>query len=55
MLKSIEGNFDHPEVNELLTKHFIELSTSPKGNCSRFRHTWFKSTIYKVLEFMGKQ
>ena len=33
MLKSIEGNFDHPEVNELLTKHFIELkSASPKGS-----------------------
>jgi len=25
MLKSIEDNFDNPEVNELLTKHFIEL------------------------------
>ena len=25
MLKSIEGNFDHPEVNELLKKHFAEL------------------------------
>ena len=25
MLKSIEGNFDHPEVNKLLIKHFIEL------------------------------
>ena len=24
-MKSIEGNFDNPEVNELLTKHFIEL------------------------------
>ena len=33
MLKSIEGNFDHPEVNKLLTKHFIELrSVSPKGS-----------------------
>ena len=33
MLKSIEGNFDHPEVNELLTKHFIELrAASPKGS-----------------------
>ena len=31
MLKSIEGNFDHPEVNDLLTKHFIELrAASPK-------------------------
>ena len=32
MIVSIEGNFDHPEVNELLTKHFIELrSASPEG------------------------
>ena len=33
MLKSIEGNFDHSEVNELLTKHFIELrAASPEGS-----------------------
>jgi|TARA_Y100000817_G_scaffold157545_1_gene123249 putative acetyltransferase len=33
MLKSIEGNFDHPEVNELLNDHFIELrAASPKGS-----------------------
>ena len=33
MLKSIEGNFNHPEVNELLTKHFIELrAASPEGS-----------------------
>jgi len=33
MLKSIEGNFENPEVNELLTKHFIELrSASPEGS-----------------------
>ena len=33
MLKSIEGNFDHPEVNELLKKHFVELrDASPKGS-----------------------
>ena len=33
MFKSIEGNFDHPEVNELLTKHFVELrAASPKGS-----------------------
>ena len=33
MLKSIEGNFDHPEVHELLVKHFIELrSVSPEGS-----------------------
>ena len=33
MLKSIEGNFDNPEVHELLTKHFIELrAASPEGS-----------------------
>ena len=33
MLKSIEGNFDNPEVHELLTKHFIELRVaSPEGS-----------------------
>jgi len=33
MLKSIEGNFDHPEVNELLKKHFVELrAASPEGS-----------------------
>jgi len=32
-MKSIEGNFDNPEVNELLVKHFIELrSVSPVGS-----------------------
>ena len=34
MLKSIEGNFDNPEVHELLTNHFIELrSVSPEDSC----------------------
>ncbi len=33
MLKSIEGNFDNPEVNKLLAKHFIELkAASPDGS-----------------------
>ena len=33
MLKSVEGNFDNPEVNELLIKHFIELrAASPEGS-----------------------
>ncbi|MDA7576929.1 GNAT family N-acetyltransferase [Candidatus Pelagibacter sp.] len=33
MLNSIEGNFEHPEVNELLIKHFVELrAASPKGS-----------------------
>jgi len=32
-MKSIEGNFDNPEVDELLKKHFIELkSVSPEGS-----------------------
>ena len=34
MLKSVEGNFDNPEVHELLVRHFIELrSVSPKDSC----------------------
>ena len=32
-MKSIEGNFDNSEVNDLLKKHFIELrSVSPEGS-----------------------
>ena len=32
-MKSVEGNFDNPEVDELLRKHFIELrSVSPAGS-----------------------
>ena len=33
MIKSIEGNFDNKDVNELLIKHFIELrAASPEGS-----------------------
>ena len=33
MFKSIEGNFDNPEVNQLLKKHFTELrAASPEGS-----------------------
>ena len=33
MFKTIEGNFDNPDVNELLKKHFVELrSASPAGS-----------------------
>ena len=33
MIVSIKGNFDHPEVNKLLIKHFIELkAASPEGS-----------------------
>ena len=32
-MKSIEGNFDNSEVNDLLKKHFVELrSVSPSGS-----------------------
>ena len=32
-MKSIENNFDEPQVNKLLVKHFIELrSVSPEGS-----------------------
>ena len=32
-MKSIEGNFNNPEVHELLVKHFIELrSVSEEGS-----------------------
>ena len=33
MLKLIEGNFENPNVNELLLKHFVELkAASPEGS-----------------------
>ena len=33
MLKLIEGNFNHPDVNQLLKKHFVELkNASPEGS-----------------------
>tara|TARA_B100001057_G_C22180236_1_gene692917 strand:- start:47 stop:514 length:468 start_codon:yes stop_codon:yes gene_type:complete len=48
MLKSIEGNFDHPEVNELLTKHFIELKTaSPEGSAHVLSITGLKISSIK--------
>ena len=32
-MKSIENNYEHPQVNDLLKKHFIELrSVSPEGS-----------------------
>ena len=33
IMKSIENNFDNPQVNELLINHFVELrSVSPEGS-----------------------
>ena len=47
MLKSIEGNFDNPEVHELLVRHFIELrSVSPKGSAHVLEYSWIKRSIY---------
>ena len=48
MLKSIEGNFDNPEVNEMLIKHFIELrSVSPEGSAHVLDITGLKDPSIK--------
>ena len=60
MLKSIEGNFDDPEVHELLTKHFIELrDASPEGSAHVLDITGLKVpsikfwSLYNNNELMG--
>ena len=70
MLKSIEGNFDNPEVHELLIKHFIELrSVSPEGSAHvldiaglkdpsiKFWSLWEKSDLMGsgALKFLDKE
>ena len=70
MLKSIEGNFEHPAVNELLTKHFIELkAASPKGSAHvldipglkvssiKFWSLWNKEKLFGcgALKFLEKE
>ena len=70
MLKSIEGNFDNPEVHDLLIKHFIELrSVSPKGSTHvldiaglkdpsiRFWSLWEENDLMGsgALKFLGKE
>ena len=48
MLKSIEGNFDQPEVNKLLTNHFIELrAASPEGSAHVLDIPGLKDTSIK--------
>ena len=48
MIKSIEGNFDHPEVNELLPKHFIELkAASPEVSAHVLDITGLKTSSIK--------
>ena len=70
MLKSIEGNFDNPEVNKLLTKHFIELrAASPEGSAHvldipglkdpsiKFWSLWEDNKIFGcgALKFLDKE
>ena len=70
MLKSIEGNFDNPEVHVLLIKHFIELrSVSPEGSAHvldiaglkdpsiKFWSLWEKSDLMGsgALKFLDKE
>ena len=70
MIKSIEGNFDNIEVNELLTKHFIELrAASPQGSAHvldipglkdksiKFWSLWENEKIFGcgALKFLGKE
>ena len=48
MLKSIEDNFDDPEVHELLTNHFVELrAASPKGSAHVLDITGLKAPSIK--------
>ena len=70
MLKSIEANFDHPEVNKLLTEHFIELRTvSPEGSAHvldihglknptiKFWSLWQNDNLFGcgALKFLNKE
>ena len=69
MIKSIEGNFDNPEVNKLLKKHFIELrAASPEGSAHvldipglmvpsiKFWSFWRKDRLFGcgALKFLGQ-
>ena len=55
MLKSIEGNFDHPEVNQLLKKHFIELrAASPEGSAHVLDIPGFKVPSIKFWSLWEK-
>ena len=51
-MKSIEGNFDNPEVNELLNKHFVELrSVSPVGSTHVLDIAGLKDQTIKFWSF----
>ena len=56
MINSIEGNFDHPEVKDLLKKHFIELrAASPKGSAHVLDITGLKVSSIKFWSFWYKK
>ena len=56
MLKSIEGNFDNLEVNELLSKHFIELrAASPEGSAHVLDISGLKVSSIKFWSFWDKE
>ena len=56
MIESIEGNFEHPEVNELLTKHFIELrAASPEGSAHVLDIHGLKDPSIKFWSLWGKK
>ena len=69
-MKSIEGNFDNPEVNELLINHFIELSSvspvnrghvldipSLKNPSIKFWSLWENDELigFGALKFLDKE
>ena len=51
-MKSIEGNFNNPDVNDLLNKHFIELrSVSPAGSTHVLDIAGLKDNTIKFWSF----
>ena len=53
---SVEGNFDNPEVNSLLKKHFIELrSVSPAGSTHVLNVEGLKDPTIKFWSLWEKE
>ena len=56
MIKSIEGNFDNLEVDELLNKHFIELrAASPEGSAHVLDINGLKVKSIRFWSFWQKE
>ena len=56
MIKSIEGNFDNPEVDKLLNKHFIELrAASPEGSAHVLDINGLKVKSIRFWSFWQKE